>query len=119
MPGLDHAITGLQQALERPRRHEMWRWLVRHRVGAVLDALAGTDDGATDAWLDSRQTMLTREGELLHTKLDRLASLVVEAPDLEPVLLELQRLVTELRRHRQRLNDLVYDTVALDLGGSE
>ena len=32
---------------------------------------------------------------------------------------DLRRLVSDLERHRQRLNDLVYDSVTLELGGSE
>ena len=39
MTGLEHAIKGLQEALDAPRRQHMWRWLVRHRMSAVKDAL--------------------------------------------------------------------------------
>lgn len=119
MAGLDHAITGLTQALDRPRRHQMWRWLVRHRVAGVHEALAGESARATDAWLASRQSTLAREREVLLRKLEHLGSQVLESPDVEPVRGELKRLVGELQRHRQRLNDLLYDTVALELGGSE
>jgi hypothetical protein len=116
---LDHAIIGLDQALDRPRRHQMWRWLVRHRVSAVLDALAEENTRAVDAWLASRQRSLVRERDTLFLKLELLAGQVVDAADVEPIRAELKRLLTELGRHRQRLNDLVYDTVALELGGSE
>lgn len=119
MTTLDHAIIGLEQALDRPRRHQMWRWLVRHRLTGVLDALAGESTRAVDAWLASRQSILVRERDSLLLKLNRLATQVVDAPDVEPVRSELKRLVTELGRYRQRLNDLVYDTVSLELGGSE
>ena len=40
MTGLESAIQGLKQALDTPRRHHMWRWLVRHRMSAVKDALS-------------------------------------------------------------------------------
>lgn len=119
MTGLDRAIVGLEQALERPRRHQMWRWLVRHRITSVLDALAGENTRAVDAWLASRQSSLVRERDSLLLKLNRLGAQVVEAADVEQVQTELKRVVTELGRHHQRLNDLVYDTVALELGGSE
>jgi hypothetical protein len=119
MTSLDHAIIGLEQALGRPRRHQMWRWLVRHRVSAVLDALAEENTRAVDAWLASRQSLLARERDSLLLKLDRLAGQVLEAVDIEPVCTELKRVLSEVGRHRQRLNDLVYDTVALELGGSE
>jgi hypothetical protein len=52
-------------------------------------------------------------------KLATLGPQVLEAPDVEPVRSQLVRLVADLERHRQRLNDLVYDTVSLELGGSE
>ena len=44
---------------------------------------------------------------------------VLEVPDVETVRGELLRLVVDLERHRQHLNDLVYDSVSLELGGSE
>ncbi len=119
MRTLDHAIMGLDQALDRPRRHQMWRWLVRHRISAVLDALSAENARAHDAWLAPRQSGLQRERDALLLKLDRLATQVLDAVDVEPVRGELKRIVAELGRHRQRLNDLLYDTVALELGGSE
>jgi peptidoglycan/LPS O-acetylase OafA/YrhL len=47
-----------------------------------------------------------------------IAAAVVVA-GLVAVRRDLLRLVHDLERHRQRLNDLAYDTVALELGGSE
>lgn len=119
MAALDHAIIGLSQALDRPRRHQMWRWLVRHRVAGVHEALLDETERATDAWLAARQSALGREREVLLRKLELLGGQVADSPDVEPVHSELKRVVSELQRHRQRLNDLVYDTVALELGGSE
>ncbi len=72
-----------------------------------------------DAWLAGRQIMLTRERDSLMRKLAGLGPQVLDANDVEPVRKQLLRLVADLERHRQRLNDLVYDTVSLELGGSE
>lgn len=119
MTGLDHAIRGLEQALNRPLRHEMWRWLVRHRLTSVHDALVRTSPPGADAWLACREDTLTRERGTLLRRLEALGTRVVEAADVEPVHAELRRLLADLQRHRQRLNDLVYDTVALELGGSD
>jgi len=116
---LDHAIIGLEQALERPSRHEMWRWLVRHRVNGVREALARETTWATEAWLAARELNLSREREILLRKLERLGTQMVEATDVEAVRRDIRRVLTELERHRQRLNDLVYDTVSLELGGSD
>ncbi len=44
---------------------------------------------------------------------------MLEDDDLDSVRAELVRLVAALEHHRQRVNDLVYDSVALELGGSE
>lgn len=119
MTQLDHAIAGLEQALARPGRHQMWRWLVRHRLNAVQQCLAEEDASASDAWLASRQQLLAREREALRLKLDRHATQLTDALDIEGVRAELERLLGDLRRHRQRVNDLLYDAVALELGGSE
>jgi hypothetical protein len=97
----------------------MWRWLVGHRLLTVREALAGEGNRAVDDWLASREHSLTRERDALLLKMDRLAGRIAEAADVDPLQAELQRLVSDLHRHRQRLNDLVYDTLALDLGGSE
>jgi hypothetical protein len=117
--GLEHAIVGLQQALDTPRRHQMWRWLVRHRMAGVKEALAMEYSRAGDSGLAARQIMLARERDTLLRKLTALGPRVLESADVEPVRVDLLRLVADLERHRQRLNDLVYDTVSMELGGSE
>ncbi len=119
MTGLERAILGLAQALDSPRRHHMWRWLVRHRMAAVKDALTAERDATQDAWLAAREAGLERERQALVARLTTLGPQILDAADVEPARAELKRLVADLERHRQRLNDLVYDTMALDLGGSE
>lgn len=119
MAGLDHAILGLRQALDSPRRHHMWRWLVRHRLAAVRDALVAEHGHGRDAWLAARELSLHRERTGLLNRVATLGPTVLESPDVEPVRLELGRLVNDLEHYRQRVNDLVYDGVSLELGGSE
>ena len=119
MTGLEHAIQGLQEALDAPRRQHMWRWLVRHRMAAVKDALAPDGTRGGDAWLASRELTLHRERDMLVRRLTALGPEVLEAADLERVRVDLTALVGALERYRQRLNDLVYDSVSLELGGSE
>ena len=41
------------------------------------------------------------------------------ASDVDRVATELDRLVTDLEHHTQRLHDLAYDDVELEIGGSE
>jgi hypothetical protein len=119
MTGLESAIQGLKQALDSPRRQHMWRWLVRHRMSAVKEALAPETSRGGDAWLAGRELQLHRERAALLQRLTDLGPAVLESPDTEGVRNELTKLVTSLERYRQRLNDLVYDSVSLELGGSE
>ena len=119
MTGLEHAISGLEQALNAPRRHHMWRWLVRHRIAAVKEALHREHTRGGDAWLAPRQATLLRERDLLLQRLGVLGPQVLDAPDVEPVRAAFLRLLVDLEHHHQRVNDLVYDTVSLELGGSE
>lgn len=119
MTGLESAIQGLKQALDAPRRHHMWRWLVRHRMAAVKDALSPEGSRGGDAWLASRELTLHRERSVLLQRLADLGPAVLESPDVEAVRDELTKLVGLLERYRQHLNDLVYDSVSLELGGSE
>ena len=55
----------------------------------------------------------------LHARATSLAAGVLEKLDTDSILRETRRLLTDLERHRQHLNDLVYDSVSLELGGSE
>ena len=119
MTGLEHAMIGLQQALEAPRRHHVWRWLVRHRMAAVQEALTKELAREGDEWLAAREQSLRRERNVLLRRLATLGPVVSETPDIDAVRGDLHRLVVDLEHHRQRLNDLVYDSVSLELGGSE
>ncbi len=119
MTGLEHAIVALRQALESPRRHHVWRWLVRQRMAGVKEALTRETDRESDAWLAAREQTLRAERTVLLRRLATLGPLVLEASDVEAVRRDLDRLVVDLEHHRQRLNDLVYDSVSLELGGSE
>ncbi len=119
MTTLQHALDALRQALDVPRRYQMWRWLVRHRIAGVHDALAAEQSRASDLWLAPREMALERERDSLIRRLSELSPQVQTAADVEPVCRQLHRLVADAERHLQRLNDLTYDTVALDLGGSE
>jgi hypothetical protein len=119
MTGLENAITGLQHAVGGSRRQHSWRWLVRHRLAAVKDALVMEGSADADAWLVAREQILHRERDTLVHRITDIGPQVLESPDLDAVCAELHRLVGSLQRYRQRLNDLVYDSVSLEIGGSE
>ncbi len=119
MTGLEHALLGLQQALHAPRRHLVWRRLVRNRMAGVKDALTREEAHESEAWLAAREAGLQRDRDQLLRRLADLGPWVHTEPDLERIRVEISRLLTDLEHHQQRLNDLVYDSVSLELGGSE
>ncbi len=122
-PGLNEALQRLDVALDAPRRPGIplgnWRWVVRQRMAAVRDALVGETAGSDDGWLAARGGTAFRERNALLSRLAILAERVLETPDPEATRIELKRLVVDVGRHVQRLHDLVYDEVELELGGSE
>jgi len=119
MTSLEHALTGLRQALDAPRRRSVWRRLVRQRMEGLRVALLGELSRDGDAALAAREQTLQRERTVLLGRLAVLAVRVLDEPDVEAVRNDLLRMVTAVDRYRQRLNDLVYDSVSMELGGSE
>lgn len=121
--GMTTALRGLEQAIEGPRGTGValgnWRWTVRQRMAAVRDALVGEVSDADDGWLAARGGSAFRERNVLLGRLVALGPQILEAPDVEGVRGELRRLLHDIRRHVQRLNDLAYDEVEMELGGSE
>ena len=119
MTSLEHALTALQQALDAPRRHSVWRWLVRQRITALEAALSVELSRDEGSGLAAREQSLERERAVLLRRIAELGAQVLDAPDVEQVRSGLRRLIGDVDRHRQRLNDLVYDSVSMELGGSE
>jgi hypothetical protein len=124
--GMTAALRALEQAVEAPSGSATdavsvgnWRWTVRQRMAAVRDALAGEAGDPDDGWLAARGGTAFRERNALLRRMSALGPQVLENPDVDRVRVELRRLVADVARHVQRLNDLVYDDVELELGGSE
>ena len=116
MNGLDNALHGLEQALATSPQ-QTWRGLVRQRMASVHEALASDRTRAGEAWQAAREGHLARQRKHLVERLGRLdASEDINPDDFSA---EVRRLILDLEHHRQRLNDLVYDSVSMDLGGSE
>jgi uncharacterized protein (DUF2252 family) len=122
-PGLPLALQSLDQSLDSPRRAGIplgnWRWVVRQRMGVVRDELLGEKAGSKDGWLAARGGAAFRERNALLSRLSALSVQVLETPDVEATRLELKRLVMDVNRHMQRLNDIAYDEVEMEIGGSE
>jgi hypothetical protein len=120
---LTDALTGLAAAARAPRREgaptTSWRWSVRQRMGAVRDALLQETSGTDDGWLAARGGAAFRERNALLARLGELGARVLEEPDVEAVQDEVGRLVTDVTHHVQRVHDLAYDDVELELGGEQ
>jgi hypothetical protein len=114
------ALHGLEQAIVPPRPGTPlgnWRWSVRQRLAGLRDALVGENTSAADGWLAARGGRAFRERSALIARLAVLADSVLTAPDPEALRHDLRRLIGDIGRHVQRLNDLAYDDVELEVGG--
>lgn len=122
-PALSSALRGLEAALEVPRTEGValgnWRWVVRQRMTLVRDALVGETSDPDDGWLAARGGTAFRERNQLLGRLGALGPTVLESSDVEQVRGEVKRLLVDIGHHVQRVHDLAYDDVELELGGSE
>lgn len=121
--GVTAALRHLEHALDSPRRHDIgvgtWRWAVRQRMAGVRDLLVNEVEHPADGWLAARGGRSLRERNTLLGRLSELGPQILENGEVETVRSELKRLVGDIAHHVQRVHDLVYDEVELELGGSE
>lgn len=121
--GMNVALHELGQSLDAPRRGGVslgnWRWLVRQRMAAVRDALIAETGRPDNGWLAARGGVAFRERNGLLARLSTLGAQVLESAEVERVRVDMLRLVGDVGHHMQRINDLAYDDVSLELGGSE
>lgn len=122
--GLPAARQSLGRALDSHARPEVpveeWRAQVWRAVVAVREALVAETGTGSEAWTAAREGGVLRERNAILARVEALASSrAVEHADPEVVLAELRRLLVDVGHHAQRLSDLAYDEVELELGGSE
>lgn len=120
---LAHAVAGVDQALDAPRRAGIplgnWRWVVRQRMTTLREVLStesGTPDGG---WLAARGGVAFRERNQLLGRLGAMSQEVLDSPDIERTRAEVKRLLVDVHHHLQRVNDLAYAEVEMELGGSD
>ncbi|MEZ5094675.1 MAG: hypothetical protein R2731_00165 [Nocardioides sp.] len=113
----------LHQAVESPRAHGpqlgTWRWTVRQHMAGLRDLLVSETAQHENAWLAARGGSVLRERTALLSRLSRLGPRVLESEEIEELRAELRRLICDVRHHVQRLHDLAYDEVEMEIGGSE
>jgi hypothetical protein len=96
-----------------------WRWSVRRQLVPVRDRLLREHPDRREAWLSARATRALRERDELLARLNGLTAQVMVAPDLPDLAGRLNRLLVDIEHHHQRVHDLAYDDVELEIGGSE
>ena len=127
MPDLNIAIRSLEHALSTMPTAGSWRALVANRVQALRDAYLQevehgptSDTFALDApWVCGRMQVLRREQSRIVEELESLARAPFEAMDLDTVRAQVQLALQRISRLRQRENDLIYESVDLDIGGEQ
>ncbi len=119
MAPLETAISELRQMLGADSSAPDWRWQVRRSLSETKEALSGPKARQADAWLAPRVRTSNRDRRQLKARVTVLAAGVLDKLDTESITVELRRLVGDLEHYVQRLHDLVYDSVSLELGGSE
>ena len=118
MQVLDQAVHTFEQALRIPGQ-QPWRAIVRQQLHGLEEALSAEHTATSEAWLHARARHLHHERNRLRRRLDHLRGSLGEASSLEPLRQELVRLLYDIQHHHQRVNDLAYDAVSRDVGGSE
>jgi hypothetical protein len=116
---LESAISDLQDTLTGMRSAANWRWLVRQRLSAVRQALSDENVQSWDGWLAARSGVMERERHQLLGRISAVGSGLLDRIDADRVASEVRRLLNDVEHYRQRVHDLVYDSVALEIGGSE
>lgn len=110
---LESAVTDESSARANPGA---WQVAIRERLQRVR---AGMTEplGSRDGWLAARAQHAERDRRALLDRISATVSRVSEARSTSTVLPEIRRLSRDLVHYRQRLTDLDYDAVELELGG--
>jgi hypothetical protein len=111
-------LDGLLRAPEL-KESGAWRWNVRRHLVPVREGLLAEHSPRRDAWLSARASQALRERDALLARLNELSSQVLVITDVEALASQLSRLLVDIEHHAQRLHDLAYDDVELEIGGSE
>ncbi|CUR55642.1 conserved hypothetical protein [metagenome] len=120
--GLRTALTGLDQALDLPRQRgsrTLWRESVRRHIESLRDQLDRPAAADTEDWAAARSGAILRERNALLNRMAALGPQVQATDEVDQLREEIKRLLNDVNHHLQRLSDLAYDAVELELGGSE
>jgi len=116
---LESAISDLRHTLGSARTASNWRLMTRQQLAAVREALSDERFSSWDGWLAARSGTSDRERQQLLGRISALGSSVIDRLDTERVASEVRRLINDVEHYRQKMHDLVYDSVSMEIGGSE
>jgi hypothetical protein len=113
------ALKRFQTLLARGPAEKRWRWEMHRALTDVRDDLSGEQPGVREQWLTSRGRRVADERDRLLLRVSAAGSATLHAEDLTELGTDLRRLSSDLARHAQRLTDLAWDDVEMEIGGSE
>lgn len=116
---LESAISELSRTAVGKRAAANWRWLMRQQLSVVREALSEERFAAWDGWLAARSWSMERERRELVRRATTIGTGVLDRLEPERITHEVQRLIEDIEHYRQKVRDLVYDSVNLEIGGSE
>ncbi|MFL6108298.1 MAG: hypothetical protein ACJ72L_15160 [Marmoricola sp.] len=116
---LESAISELQSTLRNTRAAANWRALTKQQLAAVRDALGDERFASWDGWLAARSGAGDRERQQLLGRISALSTGMMDRLDPDRVASEVRRLLLDVEHYRQKMHDLVYDSVSMEIGGSE
>ena len=96
-----------------------WRWDMHRALTGVREELSGEQPRVREQWLAARGRRVADERDRLLMRVSAAGSATLHAQDLAELGTDLHRLGSDLARHAQRLTDLAWDDVELEIGGSE
>ena len=116
---LESAISDLQRTLGGTRTASNWRLMTRQQLAAVKEALSDERFTSWDGWLAARSGSSDRERQQLLARITALGGGLLDRLDADRVATVVRRLLLDVEHYRQKVHDLVYDSVSMEIGGSE
>ncbi len=114
---LSTAIQDLQRVLSSDRGAPYWSWHLRRQLSVVREELRTDRIRSLDGWLTARACATDRIRRQLMARISVLISRDLNEDDRAYAVS--RRMLQDLEHFRQRMQDLAYDAVSLEIGGSE
>lgn len=114
---LFNSINELQRLLAADRSHPHWLWQLRQQLFALREELASDRVRSFDGWLTAKASATDRTRRQIMGRIS--VVLAKDFPDVDTAHLVGTRMLHDLEHFQQRVSDLTYDAVSMEIGGSE